>query len=61
MNAADRQARASKNRRDYKYIAKTLKRIAAQPGGKEVAAELAAKYRTQYPRKSAMIDELKQF
>ena len=60
-NAADRQARASKNRRDYKYIARTLKRIAAQPGGKEIATELAAKYRAQYPRRSAMIDELKRF
>ena len=31
-NAADRQAKNSKNRCDYKYIAKTLKKIAAQPG-----------------------------
>ena len=60
-NAADRQTRNSKNRRDYKYVARTLKRIAAQPGGKEIAAELAAKYRVQYPRRSAMIDELKRF
>ena len=60
-NAADRQAKNSKNRRDYKYIAKTLKKIAAQPGGKELAAELAAKYRAQYPRRSAMFDELKRF
>ena len=60
-NAADRQARTSKNRRDYKYIAKTLKKITAQPGGRVIAAELAAKYRAQYPRRSAMIDELKRF
>ena len=60
-NAADRQTRNSKNRWDYKYVARTLKRIAAQPGGKEIAAELAAKYRAQYPRRSAMIDELKRF
>ena len=60
-NAADRQAKNSKNRRDYKYIAKTLKKIVAQPGGKELAAELAAKYRAQYPRRSAMFDELKRF
>ena len=60
-NAADRQARISKNRRDYKYIARTLKKISAHPKGRELAAELAAKYRTQYPRRSAMMDELKRF
>ena len=60
-NSADRQAKSSKNRRDYKYIAKTLKKIASRPGGKELASELAAKYRTMYPRRTAMIDELKSF
>lgn len=60
-NAADSQARISKNRRDYKHIARTLKKIAAHPGGRELAAELAAKYRAQYPRRTAMIDELKRF
>ena len=44
-NVAGRQARTSKNRRDYKCIVKTLKKIAAQPRGKEIAAELAEKYR----------------
>ena len=33
-NAADRQARTSKNRRDYKYIARTLKKMVAHPGGR---------------------------
>ena len=60
-NAADRQARISKNRRDYKYIARTLKKIVAHPEGRVLAAELAAKYRAQYPRRTAMIDELKRF
>ena len=60
-NAADRQARLSKNRRDYKRIAQILRKIAAHSGGKELAAELAAKYRAQYPRRTAMIDELKKF
>ena len=58
---ADSQARISKNRRDYKYIARTLKKIAAHPGGRVLAAELAAKHRAQYPRRTAMIDELKRF
>ena len=60
-NVADRQTNTSKNRRDYKYIVKTLKKIAAQPRGKEIAAELAEKYRAQYPRRTAIIDELKRF
>lgn len=58
---ADRQVRLSKNRRDYKYIARTLKKIAAHPEGRVLAAELASKYRAQYPRRTAMIDELKRF
>ena len=60
-NVADRKAKNSKNRRDYRHIARTLEKIAAQPGGRELAAELAAKYRAQYPRRSAMLDELKRF
>lgn len=60
-NAADSQARISKNRRDYKRIARTLKKIAIHPEGRVLAAELAAKYRAQYPRRTAMIDELKRF
>ncbi|MBE6018702.1 MAG: hypothetical protein E7233_14055 [Lachnospiraceae bacterium] len=60
-NAADRQAQRSKKRRDYKYIARILKKIAAHPGGRALAAELAEKYRMQYPRRTAMIDELKKF
>ena len=60
-NAADRQARLSKNRRDYKRIAQLLRKIAAHSGGKELAAELAAKYRAQYSRRTAMFDELKKF
>lgn len=60
-SAADRQAQSSKNRRDYKYIAKTLKKISSHPGGKELATELAVKYRAEYPRRTAMIDELKIF
>lgn len=59
--AADRQAQSSKNRRDYKYIATILKKIASHPGGKELASELASKYKSQYPRRTAMIDELKVF
>ena len=60
-NVADRYVQVSKNRRDYRHIARTLEKIAVQPGGRELAAELAAKYRAQYPRRTAMLDELKRF
>ncbi len=60
-NAADNQAERSKNRREYKHITRILKKIMSYSGGQELAAELAEKYRAQYPRRTAMIDELKQF
>ena len=60
-NAADNSAARSKNRRDYRYVAKTLRKIAAHRGGKELASQLAAKYREQYPRRTAMLDELRDF
>ena len=60
-NAADKHAEYSKKRSDYRYLAKTLKKIAAHPGGEELATELAAKYRAWYPRRTAMLDELKDF
>ena len=60
-NVADKKAQTSKKRADYRHIARTLEKIAAQPGGRELAAELAAKYRAQYPRRTAMLDELKRF
>ncbi|MCR5726975.1 MAG: hypothetical protein K6G24_05865 [Lachnospiraceae bacterium] len=60
-NAADIKAQNSKNRRDYHFLAKTLQKISSHSGGKELAAKLAAKYRVQYPRRTAMIDELKRF
>jgi hypothetical protein len=60
-NAADREARNSSNRREYRRVARILRKIAAHPGGQEIAANLADKYRQQYPRRPAMIDELKRF
>ena len=43
------------------YNAELYNMMVAHPGGREIAAELAVKYRTQYPRRSAMIDEVKRF
>ena len=59
VSAADSSAKNGKNRRDYRYIAKYLKWMRKYPGGTEKAAALAEKYRQQYPRRSAMIDELR--
>ena len=60
-NIADRQVKSSKNRRDYRHIARTLKKITALPGGRELATELAVRYRAEYPRRTAMLDELWMF
>lgn len=60
-NAADRIIQTASKRRDYRYAAGILAKIAAHPGGREIAAGLASKYRDQYPRRIAMIDELKMF
>lgn len=60
-NAADNSVVISKNRRDYRYVARILRKIAAHRGGKELASQLAAKYRAQYPRRTAMLDELRDF
>lgn len=53
-------ARASK-RSSYRYIARDLKIISKYDGGMEVARQLAAEFVDMYPRRSAMIDELRPF
>lgn len=58
-NNSDRIMSGGINRRDYRYAVHFLKEIAKHPGGKEIASQLAEKYRSQYPRRNAMIDELK--
>lgn len=59
VEAANYSVEQAKNRRDYRYIAKYLKWMMRYPGGREKAAELAENYRKRYPRRRAMIDELK--
>lgn len=53
-------ARASK-RSDYRWLARKLKKISTYDGGMELARELVAEFVAMYPRRSAMIDELRLF
>ena len=53
-------ARASK-RSQYKWLARNLKKLCKYEGGLEIARELAAEFVDMYPRRSAMIDELRPF
>ena len=52
--------RANK-RSDYRYLARDLKRISKYPGGKEAAVKLAGEFAVEYPRRKAMLDELRSF
>jgi tetratricopeptide (TPR) repeat protein len=52
--------RANK-RSDYRYLARDLKRISKYPGGKEAAVKLAGEFAFEYPRRKAMLDELRSF
>ena len=42
-------------------VVRSLEKITAYPGGKELAIELAVKYKSQYPLKTALKDELRLF
>lgn len=53
-------ARANK-RNDYKWIARKLKKISKYDGGMEVAKALATEFADAYPRRTAMLDELRPF
>ena len=47
------------NRNEYADCVKRLKKLEEIDGGKEAAAGLVAEWRTAYPRRRAMLDELK--
>ena len=59
VKAADDSAERGKKRSDYRYIAKYLKWMMRYPGGRERAETLAETYRKKYPRRNAMLDELR--
>ncbi len=61
VTTADEDVLKANKRQDYRHVARVLRWMCRYPGGVEKAAELAAKYRALYPRKSALIEELEEF
>ena len=55
----DSQMRQASTRSAYAKTAQELKRLYGYPEGREKAAELAKAWRRDFPRRSAMLDELK--
>lgn len=56
--AADDQAHRAKKRSDYRRLAELLQWMRRYPGGRDLSAKYAQKYREAYPRRSALQDEL---
>ena len=52
------RAERAKDRHSYRYVAEDLKHIAALPGGKATAKKLADLIRDEYPRRTALDDEV---
>ncbi len=46
------------NRNQYAGVIRYLKKITRYPGGKEIAIQIAREWRTEYPRRRAMLEEL---
>lgn len=59
VQEADKQVVRADKRSRYRYLADTIKLIKRCPGGKEIADGLIHKYCAMYPRRSAMIEELR--
>lgn len=53
-----REVRRVSDRKNYRYLMQHLQKIHKCPGGLEVATRIAAKWRVEYKRRSAMMDEL---
>ena len=49
------------NRNGYRRVKRILKGMRNYPNGPETASKLAAKFRETYPRRTALLDELKGF
>ena len=54
-----KEAAAVSNREHYQELARYLKKLRSYPGGTERAAQLAEDWRTQYSRRRAMMEELR--
>lgn len=59
LRQLDAQMRQASTRNAYARTAQALKHLCGYPAGREKAAELAAGWRRDYPRRSAMLEELK--
>ena len=59
LKQLDQQMRQASTRSAYAGVAQSLKRLYGYPEGREKAAELASTWRREFPRHSAMLDELK--
>ena len=58
---AEEEAKTVGNRQHYRYLVQLLTEMAAYPGGVLRANGLVQQWRQQYPRRSAMLDELSRF
>ena len=47
------------NRKQYRYLVADLRKIRRYDGGKELAASIAASWKQEYKRRSALMDELR--
>ena len=54
-----KETAAASNRKEYQELARYLKKLRSYPGGVERAAQLAEDWRTQYIRRRAMMEELR--
>ena len=51
----------ARDRRGYRKVKRILKKMLTYPHGPETAAQLAEKYRKTSPRRTSLLEELKEF
>lgn len=54
-----REMKIAGQRSAYNHLVRYLKKIRSYPGGEELAKQIAANWRSSYPRRRAMLDEIK--
>ena len=59
LRQLDEEMRRASTRSAYASVAQSVKRLYGYPEGREKAAELAKAWRRDFPRRSAMLEELK--
>ena len=59
LRQLDQQMRQASTRNAYARVAQSMKHLYEYPDGRKMAAELARTWRTVFPRRSAMLEELK--